>query len=42
MLERSVHRLTRRKIEIPFPQRDLHIRSGTLDVRLNQGVREPG
>ena len=25
-----------RKIEIPFPQRDLHLRSGVLDVRLQQ------
>lgn len=26
--------LNRRNIEIPFPQRDLHVRSGTLNVRL--------
>lgn len=28
--------LKKRHIEIPFPQRDLHIRSGTLAVSLNQ------
>ncbi|MEO8204359.1 MAG: mechanosensitive ion channel domain-containing protein, partial [Betaproteobacteria bacterium] len=27
------------KIEFPFPQRDLHVRSGSLDVRLQRGVR---
>lgn len=29
--------LRKRQIEIPFPQRDLHVRSGTLAVTLNPG-----
>ena len=29
--------LGKRKIEIPFPQRDLHLRSGSLDVQLRSG-----
>jgi small-conductance mechanosensitive channel len=30
-----------RDIEIPFPQRDLHVRSGTLQVRLDKDPAEP-
>ena len=30
--------LHERKIEIPFPQRDLHLRSGVLEVKLQQPV----
>lgn len=33
--------LARRKIEIPFPQRDLHVRSGVLDVRMQGGGSGP-
>ncbi len=29
--------LARRKLEIPFPQRDLNIRSGTLKVECGEG-----
>jgi small-conductance mechanosensitive channel len=29
--------LNARGIEIPFPQRDLHLKGGSLDVRLTQG-----
>lgn len=32
--------LAKRNIEIPFPQRDLHVRSGVLDVRM-QHANEP-
>ena len=31
--------LVQRGLEIPFPQRDLNIRSGTLDVRLQRATR---
>ncbi|MEO5732425.1 MAG: mechanosensitive ion channel domain-containing protein [Rubrivivax sp.] len=33
--------LAKRDIEIPFPQRDLHVRSGTLEVRM-AGAEPPG
>lgn len=29
--------LKKRNVEIPFPQRDLHVRSGRLDVRIDRG-----
>ena len=35
--------LAKRKLEIPFPQRDLHLRSGVLPVRMvEKGTDEPG
>jgi small-conductance mechanosensitive channel len=33
--------LKQRDIEIPFPQRDLHVRSGLLDVRMQAAERSP-
>jgi small-conductance mechanosensitive channel len=32
--------LAARKIEIPFPQRDLHVSSGTLNVRVESGAAQ--
>ncbi len=32
--------LAQRDIEIPFPQRDLHVRSGTLSVKLEKETKE--
>jgi small-conductance mechanosensitive channel len=33
--------LARRDIEVPFPQRDLHVRSGVLDVRVQAKEAAP-
>lgn len=33
------HELRAEKIEIPFPQRDLHVRSGTLHVQIDDSTR---
>jgi small-conductance mechanosensitive channel len=33
--------LRSRRLELPFPQRDLHVRSGILDVRIQDASAEP-
>jgi small-conductance mechanosensitive channel len=33
--------LRAQRIEVPFPQRDLHVRSGVLDVRITDGEAKP-